>query len=110
LSASREARWKAFADRGPQADKQADSFKNFALVAQRTLWNAVCAAEVRLVSQCSDGRARSSPTCEQFVDEFTAKVLIDATNSRTRRSQRVLHEERNARQRDAAGRKPHRHH
>ena len=80
------------------------------LAANWTLSNAVRAADSRRVSRHSDERLRPSPAFEQVTDLRTAAASIIATSSRTRRPQRVLYEERNARQCDAAGRKPHRHH
>ena len=51
----------------------------------------------------SDGHARPSPASEQVRTSRTV------TSHSTRNSQRVPHEKRNARQRPAAGREPHRH-
>ena len=70
---------------------------------------ATRASDLRRVSEHTDGHARPSPAFEQVVTLRTATTSINAT-SRTRRTQRVLHEERNARQRPAARREPHRHH
>ena len=57
-----------------------------------------------------DGHARPSLAFEQVATQRTATTPTNATSSRTRRTQRVLHEKRNARQCPAAGREPHRHH
>ena len=65
------------------------------------------ASESRRASQRSDGHARPSPAFEQVVTLRTATTPDIATSDRTRRTQRVLHEERNARQRLAARREPH---
>ena len=62
--------------------------------------------DLRHVNQNSDGRARPSSALEQVVSLRTAITPDIATIKRTRRTQRVLHEERNARQRLAAGREP----
>lgn len=75
-----------------------------------TFSNAVRAANSRRVSRHSDERLRPSPAFEQVTDLRTATASIIATSYRTRRPQRVLYEEGNARQCDAARRKPHRHH
>ena len=80
------------------------------LAANWTLSNAVRAADSRRVSRHSDERLRPSPAFEQVTDHCTATAPIHDTSSRTRRPQRVLYEEGNARQCDAAGRKPHRDH
>lgn len=79
------------------------------LVADWTFSNAVRAADSRRDSRLSDERLRPSPAFEQVTDLRTATASNIATSSRTRRPQRVLYEEGNARQCDAAGRKPHRH-
>ena len=80
------------------------------LAANWTLSNAVRAADSRRDSRHSDERLRPSPAFEQVTDHRTAAASIIATSNRTRRPQRVLYEEGNARQCDAAGRKPHRDH
>lgn len=87
-----------------------DPDRRTTLAANWTLSNAVRAADFRRDSRHSDERLRSSPAFEQVTDHRTATASIIATSSRTRRPQRVLYEEGNARQCDAAGRKPHRHH
>ena len=74
-----------------------------------TASRATRAGELRRANQDTDGPARPSPAFEQVATRRTATTLKDST-SRTRRTQRVLHEERDARQRPATGRKPHRHH
>ena len=87
-----------------------DPNRRTSLAANWTLSNAVRAADSRRDSRHSDERLRPSPAFEQVTDLRTATASIIATSSRTRRPQRVLYEEGNARQCDAAGRKPHRHH
>lgn len=79
------------------------------LAANWTFSNVVRAADSRRVSRHSDERLRPSPAFEQVTDLRTAAASNIATSSRTRRPQRVLYEEGNARQCDAAGRKPYRH-
>lgn len=108
-STSREDRCMVFVSRGPEAGEPADPPGNFVLAANSTLLNVVRAADSRRASRYSDGLSCPSPAFEQFADYGTAATPRDATSSRTRRPPRVLHEERNARQCDAAGRKPHRH-
>ena len=68
---------------------------------------ALRADDPRRVEQDTDGHARPSPAFEQVVTLRTATTPDIATSDRTRRTQRVLHEERNARQRLAARREPH---
>jgi hypothetical protein len=80
------------------------------LAANWTFSNAARAADSRRNSRHSDGRFLPSPASEQVVNHRTATAPNIATSSRTRRPQRVQYEEGNARQCDAAGRKPHRHH
>ena len=87
-----------------------DPDRRTTLAANWTLSNAVRAADSRRDSRHSDERSRPSPAFEQVADHRTATASIIATSSRTRRPQRVLYEEGNARQCDAAGRKSHRHH
>ena len=87
-----------------------DPNRRTTLAANWTLSNAVRAADSRRDSRHSDERLRPSPAFEQVTDHCTATAPIHDTSSRTRRPQRVLYEEGNARQCDAAGRKPHRDH
>ena len=75
-----------------------------------TVSRAARASDPRRVSEHTDGHTRPSSAFEQVATLCTATTPDIATSSRTRRTQRVLHEERNARQRPAAGRESHRHH
>lgn len=79
------------------------------LAANWTFSNAVRAADSRRNSRHTDGHFLPSPAFEQVVNHRTATAPTIATSNRTRRPQRVLYEEGNARQCDAAGRKSHRH-
>lgn len=74
-----------------------------------TVSRTTCASDPRRVREHTDGHARPSPASEQVAKFHTAATPTNTT-SRTRRTQRVLHEERNAGQCPAAGREPHRHH
>lgn len=76
-----------------------------------TVWHVPHASGIRRVIQRCDGHACPSSAIEQVATAtlWMATVLSDAT-SRTRRIQRVLHEEGNARQRPAARRESHCHH
>lgn len=72
--------------------------------------HAAGVSEARQVHRNMHGHACPSPASEQVVPLRTTTTTDIATSRRTRRTQRVLHEERNARQRPPAGREPHRHH
>ena len=106
VSASRED----LVDCGLADGKPVDSPRDLVPAASWKLLNAACVADSRRASRFSDGHSRPSPAFEQVAELRTATAPAHSTSSRTRRSQRVLHEERNAHQCDAAGRKPHRHH
>lgn len=63
--------------------------------------------EFRQFGQSLDELFRSSSAFEQSLDFLRARSPISVTRQRTRKLQRVLHEERNARQCFAARREPH---
>ena len=88
---------------GTSGSQQACSAKRRSHRAAFTPINAADAIELGGPSQFSDGRARPSSASEQV---WTSRTV---TSNRTRNSQRVLHEERDARQRAPARREPYRH-
>ena len=88
---------------GTSGSQQACSATRRSHRAASTPINAAHASELRGPSRFSDGRARPSSASEQV---WTSRTV---TSTRTRNQQRVLHEERDARQCAPAGREPHRH-
>ncbi len=93
--------------RGRRNGQQADPLRQPLLETRWTSSNAAAQALPQLDDQHSDGQFRSSQAIEQDNDLRMATSPKEMTSRRTRRPQRVLHEERNARQRLATGRKPH---